>query len=118
MPTEGEGVIAVTSVGPTGRKAYYSDYGVEQSTVAAPGGDRREYYGTSKYGAPETRILAPFPSRALGESQDEDLDREPDIDPATGEPRSPDASSASAPTTGSGSRAPRWRPRTPSASRR
>ena len=89
MPTEGEGVLAVTSVGPTGRKAYYSDYGVEQSTVAAPGGDRREYYGTSKYGAPETRILAPFPSRALGETQDSNLDEIPDIDPETGEPTIP-----------------------------
>jgi hypothetical protein len=89
MPTEAEGVLAVTSVGPTGRKAYYSDYGVEQSTVAAPGGDRREYYGTSKYGAPETRILAPFPNRALGESQDSNLDEIPDIDPETGEPTIP-----------------------------
>ena len=88
LPTEGEGVLAVNSVGPTGRKAYYSNYGVEQSTVAAPGGDRREYYGTSKYGAPETRILAPFPNRALGQSQDTDEDGNPDIDDA-GEPKIP-----------------------------
>jgi subtilisin family serine protease len=89
MPTEGEGVLSINSVGPTGRKAYYSNYGVEQSTVAAPGGDRREYYGSSKYGAPETRILAPFPNRALGESQDTNLDGDPDIDPATGDPTIP-----------------------------
>jgi subtilisin family serine protease len=88
LPTEGDGVLAVNSVGPTGRKAYYSNYGVEQSTVAAPGGDRREYYGTSKYGAPETRILAPFPNRALGQSQDTDEDGNPDID-AAGEPKIP-----------------------------
>jgi subtilisin family serine protease len=88
MPTEGEGVLAVNSVGPTGRKAYYSDYGVEQSTVAAPGGDRREYFGTSKYRAPETQILAPFPNRALGETQDSNDDGEPDID-ETGEPTIP-----------------------------
>ena len=39
MPTEADGVIGVTSVGPRGRKAYYSDYGLEQADVAAPGGD-------------------------------------------------------------------------------
>jgi lantibiotic leader peptide-processing serine protease len=68
MPTEAEGVIAVSSVGPVNsavspypRKAYYSNYGVEQTTVAAPGGDRREFFGTPQYNAPETRILAPYP---------------------------------------------------------
>ena len=39
MPTEADGVIGVTAVGPSGRKAYYSNYGVEQADVAAPGGD-------------------------------------------------------------------------------
>ena len=39
MPTEANGVIGVTSVGPSKRKAYYSDYGVEQADVSAPGGD-------------------------------------------------------------------------------
>jgi lantibiotic leader peptide-processing serine protease len=68
MPTEAEGVIAVSSVGPVNsavspypRKAYYSNYGVEQVTVAAPGGDRREFFNTPMYNAPETRILAPYP---------------------------------------------------------
>jgi lantibiotic leader peptide-processing serine protease len=68
MPTEAEGVIAVSAVGPVNsavspypRKAYYSNYGVEQITVAAPGGDRREFFGTPQYNAPETRILAPYP---------------------------------------------------------
>ena len=42
MPTEGNGVIGVTSVGPSKRKAYYSDYGVEQADVSAPGGDSRD----------------------------------------------------------------------------
>jgi subtilisin family serine protease len=61
MPTEGEHVIVVNSVGPTGRKAYYSNYGLEQSDVAAPGGDRRSYFGTEAYNAPENRILGPYP---------------------------------------------------------
>jgi subtilisin family serine protease len=55
-------VINVSSIGPSLRKAYYSDYGVEQTDVAAPGGDRREFYGTPLYNVPrETRILAPYP---------------------------------------------------------
>lgn len=61
MPTEANGVIGVTSVGPSKRKAYYSDYGLEQADVSAPGGDRRDYYGTSRYNLPETRILAAYP---------------------------------------------------------
>ena len=39
MPSEGEGVISVSSTGPSTRKAYYSDYGNGYIDVAAPGGD-------------------------------------------------------------------------------
>ncbi len=39
MPSEGTGVISVTSTAPDKRKAYYSNYGLEQSDVSAPGGD-------------------------------------------------------------------------------
>ena len=39
VPTETRGVVAVSSTGPSKRKAYYSNYGVEQTEVAAPGGD-------------------------------------------------------------------------------
>ncbi len=58
MPTEADGVIGVTSTGPSGRKAYYSDYGVEQADVAAPGGDYRDGPGTD----PQRLILAPYPA--------------------------------------------------------
>jgi lantibiotic leader peptide-processing serine protease len=68
MPTEANGVIGVTSVGPSGRKAYYSDYGVEQADVSAPGGDRRDFFGTPQYNLPETRILAPYPE-AVGREE-------------------------------------------------
>src|SRR3954447_3421313 len=61
MPTEGKGVIGVSALGPSGRKSYYSNYGTEQTDVSAPGGDRREFFGTPQYNAPETRILAPMP---------------------------------------------------------
>jgi subtilisin family serine protease len=82
MPTEGDGVVAVNSLGATGRKAYYSNYGVEQTTVAAPGGDSREFFGTASYRVPQNQILAPFPSRELGQSQDADVNGIPDIDGA------------------------------------
>jgi lantibiotic leader peptide-processing serine protease len=60
MPTEGRGVIGVTSVGPSTRKAYYSDYGLEQADVSAPGGDARD----PARPAPQNRILAPYPDAA------------------------------------------------------
>jgi subtilisin family serine protease len=88
VPTETDGVIGVTAVGPSGRKAYYSDYGLEQADVAAPGGDRREFFGTERYDAPDTRILAAYP-KAVGLLEDRDEDGTPDIDPATGEPTTP-----------------------------
>jgi subtilisin family serine protease len=77
LPTEAPHVLVVSSVGPINvasspfpRKAFYSNYGVEQTTVAAPGGDSREFLGTPQYNAPENRILAPYPrnvAEACGE---------------------------------------------------
>ena len=64
MPVDadrGHGVIGVTAVGPSGRKAYYSDYGLERADVSAPGGDRRDFFGTTRYNLAEERILAAYP---------------------------------------------------------
>jgi subtilisin family serine protease len=61
-PSEGPHVINVSSTGRSLRKAFYSNYGTEQTDVAAPGGDSREFYGTPRYRVPtETEILAPYP---------------------------------------------------------
>src|SRR4051794_9218774 len=67
-PTEGNGVIAVSSVGPVEpnlspfpRKAFYSNYGVEQTDVAAPGGDSRVFFGTPQFRAPQNEILNAYP---------------------------------------------------------
>jgi subtilisin family serine protease len=68
MPLEGPGVIGVTSIGPSERKAYYSDYGVEQADVSAPGGDIREYFGTPDYRNPANTILAPYPRNVAEEA--------------------------------------------------
>jgi lantibiotic leader peptide-processing serine protease len=62
IPTEGAHVMSISALGPSGRKAYYSNYGLEQTTVSAPGGDRRDFFGTPQYGAPETRILSTYPA--------------------------------------------------------
>src|SRR4029078_10881201 len=67
-PTEAPGVIAVSSVGPVQpnippfpRKAFYSNYGVEQTDVAAPGGDSRVFFGTPQFRAPQNQLLTPSP---------------------------------------------------------
>jgi len=59
MPTEGRHVVGVSALGPSGRKSWYSNWGLEQTDVSAPGGD--------SFDAPEPRgrILAPYPQVAL-----------------------------------------------------
>ncbi|MEU4577743.1 S8 family serine peptidase [Nonomuraea sp. NPDC023979] len=61
VPAESEGVISVAAVGPSGRKAIYSDYGVEQADVAAPGGDTLD----GKDASPTRSILAAAPEAML-----------------------------------------------------
>ncbi|MGR6921456.1 S8 family peptidase [[Actinomadura] parvosata] len=61
VPAESNGVISVSAVGPSGRKAVYSDYGDEQTDLAAPGGDTLDGEGTQA-----TRsILAAAPEHVL-----------------------------------------------------
>jgi len=61
IPTEAEHVLSINALGPSGRKSYFSNYGVEQTTVSAPGGDRRDFFGTPDYNTPGTRILSSYP---------------------------------------------------------
>ncbi|WP_328794177.1 S8 family peptidase [Herbidospora solisilvae] len=75
VPAELPGVIAVTSVGPSKRKAVYSDYGAEQADVAAPGGDTLDT-GTSLKGAAR-EILAAAPQKALRASTSIDAKGQP-----------------------------------------
>ncbi|MFF0305827.1 S8 family serine peptidase [Streptosporangium sp. NPDC004379] len=61
VPAESKGVISVAALGPSKRKAYYSDYGVEQTDLSAPGGDELDGRGID-----QTRtILAAAPEHAL-----------------------------------------------------
>jgi lantibiotic leader peptide-processing serine protease len=83
MPTEGEGVIGVSAVGPSKRKAFYSNYGTEQTDVSAPGGDSRDT--ATGLTNPVNRILSTYPEAALYEecTQSPPLCQ---IDTKTGEP--------------------------------
>ncbi len=82
MPTEASGVIAVSSVGPSMKKADYSNHGLEQNDVAAPGGFYRDFIDDpAKNRQPENLILGPYPkSVALANG---------DVDPVTGESLTP-----------------------------
>jgi lantibiotic leader peptide-processing serine protease len=61
LPTEARHVIGVTSTGPSGRKAYYSNYGPEQTDVSAPGGDARDYFGTDRHLSAANFVLSTYP---------------------------------------------------------
>ena len=81
MPTEGDGVIAVSSIGPSFLKADYSNWGTQEITVAAPGGYYRDFFGTDRYASPTNLILAPMP-KSVGIA-------EGSIDPGTGKSTTP-----------------------------
>ena len=61
LPVEGPHVIGVSALGPSTKKADYSNYGLEQTVVSAPGCDRRDFFGTPQYNTPGTRILSTYP---------------------------------------------------------
>jgi lantibiotic leader peptide-processing serine protease len=61
MPTEGNHVISVSALGPTTTKADYSNYGLEQTSVSAPGGFFRDYLGTPQNRLPGNLVLSSYP---------------------------------------------------------
>ncbi|HKY12366.1 MAG TPA: S8 family serine peptidase [Gaiellaceae bacterium] len=78
LPTEADHVMSISSLGPTERKADYSNYGLEQTTVAAPGGYFRDdpwHPGLLPTTSPQSRvvgvpnqILAAFPLNVAEEA--------------------------------------------------
>jgi subtilisin family serine protease len=77
MPSEGNGVIAVSSTGPSLRKAYYSDYGNGYVDVAAPGGDAYDTpTGDLDYGS---QILAAYPESLAIANGEVDDNGEPTV---------------------------------------
>jgi subtilisin family serine protease len=61
MPIEGPHTIGVAAYGPSGKKADYSSYGLEQISVSAPGGYFRDYFGSVRFQANENMILSAYP---------------------------------------------------------
>ena len=74
LPVEGNHVIGVSALGPSEKKADYSNYGVEQISVAAPGGWFRDGFGTPSSRTNENLILSTYPKALLQESGEVDED--------------------------------------------
>ena len=75
MPAKAAGVISVSALGPSGKKADYSNYGIEQTDLSAPGGWFRDFLGTPHQPEAGNLILAPYPAEvaiANGEADPDD----------------------------------------------
>ena len=65
LPVEGPHVIGVSAVGPSTAKADYSNYGIEQISVAAPGGYFRDFFGTPQHRVNANQVLSTYPLSVL-----------------------------------------------------
>ena len=65
MPVEGPHVIGVSALGPSSKKSDYSNYGLEQIEVSAPGGWFRDLIGTPAYRTVQNQILSTYPVNRL-----------------------------------------------------
>lgn len=74
FPIEGPHAIGVSALGPSGRKADYSNYGTEQITVSAPGGWFRDGLGTPSYRTDANEILSTYPLNVLQAAGQVDAD--------------------------------------------
>lgn len=74
LPTEGPFVIGVSSLGPSLKKSDFSNYGLEQIGVSAPGGWFRDGFGTDTYRTNENMILSTYPKKVLQEEGTVDAD--------------------------------------------
>jgi subtilisin family serine protease len=79
VPTESNHVLSINAIGPTTRKADYSNYGVEQSTVAAPGGFFRDdpWTASNQLAGIPNLILAAYPENVAREFGEIDPDGTP-----------------------------------------
>jgi subtilisin family serine protease len=65
LPVEGNHVIGVSALGPSTFKADYSNYGLEQISVSAPGGWFRDGLGTPTFRTNGNQILSTYPLHIL-----------------------------------------------------
>jgi subtilisin family serine protease len=61
LPTEAPDVIEVSAIGPSTTKADYSNYGLNEIDVAAPGGYFRDGLGTPAFQTPANLVLSSYP---------------------------------------------------------
>ncbi|WP_170184895.1 S8 family serine peptidase [Saccharothrix texasensis] len=74
LPTEGDHVISISALGPSTGKADYSNYGVEQTALSAPGGYFRDGFGTDWYRTNENQIRSAYPRNVALAAGDIDAD--------------------------------------------
>jgi subtilisin family serine protease len=60
LPVEGPHAISVAALGPSGRKADYSNHGLEQNDVSAPGGWFRDGFGTPTFRTNGNLVLSSY----------------------------------------------------------
>ena len=77
MPTEGNNVISVSSVGPSKTKADYSNWGYGEIAVAAPGGWFRDAGWPATIPAIQNQILAAYPKNVAEDAGDLNPDGTP-----------------------------------------
>ena len=77
MPTEGHNVIGVVATGPSTTKADYSNWGSQQSIVAAPGGYFRDFFGTPQFRTVGNLVLSAYPESVASLSGDLNPDGSP-----------------------------------------
>ena len=81
MPTEARHVISVAALGPSQKKADYSNHGLEQNDVSAPGGYFRDFIGTPDNRVPGNLVLGPMPHNVALLSGSVDTTTGESIDP-------------------------------------
>ena len=74
LPAEGPHVIGVSALGPSAKKADFSNYGLEQISLAAPGGWFRDGFGTDTFRTNGNLILSTYPRKVLQEQGTVDAD--------------------------------------------
>jgi lantibiotic leader peptide-processing serine protease len=74
LPVEGPHAIGVSALGPSSRKADYSNYGTEQITVSAPGGWFRDGLGTPTFMTDFNEVLSTYPLNVLQAAGQVDAD--------------------------------------------
>ena len=65
LPVEGPHVLGISALGPSTTKSDYSNYGVEQISLSAPGGWFRDGFGTPTFRTNGNQILSTYPLHIL-----------------------------------------------------